>query len=89
MKSIALLLALISVSTVSAQTKDNPVYTQCTVEVPGYGDVAGLCRDTGEKHYAIITCEGELLAFVQPGALPRVDGATCGSKYKGFPGNKS
>jgi hypothetical protein len=90
MKFATLLVSLFSVLPVFANTsgsKANPVYKQCTVSLPG-GDVAGVCKETGEKHFAIITCEGQLLAFVEPGALPTTYGATCGSKYLGFPGDK-
>lgn len=68
----------------TAGTNDNPIYKQCTVSLPDR-DVAGVCKETGDKYFQIFTCEGTLLAFVEPGALPTIYGTTCGKDYKGFP----
>lgn len=89
MKStIIALVSLLSFSAVYANTdgsKEHPVYKQCTVSLP-QGDTAGICKETGDKHFQVFTCNGELLAFVEPGALPTSYGPTCGSTHKGFPG---
>lgn len=92
MKFITLLTVSISVYA-SAQgfpafatsgTKEEPVYKQCTVSLP-QGNIGGVCKETGEKYFQIFTCGGELLAFVEPGALPTTYEATCGANYKGYP----
>lgn len=90
MKSITLLAALFSVSTAIALTsgsKDNPVYKQCVVALPS-GDEAGICKETGQKHFQFLNCKGELQAFVEPGALPTLYETTCGATHVGFPGAK-
>lgn len=83
MKSLIVLASLIVTSAVSAASKDNPSYTQCIVDLPG-GTIAGICKDTGEKHYTVISCEGRIQAHVEPGAMSRRDVPTCGANYLGY-----
>jgi hypothetical protein len=83
MKALVILASLIVGSTVLAASKDSPTYTQCTVDFPDETK-GGVCKDVGEKHFLFYTCSGELVAFVEPGALPTVIGPTCGSNYKGY-----
>lgn len=73
-------------SAANAASKESPEYKQCTVSFPN-GVQSGVCKNTGQTHFEFFTCEGHLVAFVEPGALPTTYGTTCGPNYKGFPGN--
>jgi|SRR6516164_503332 hypothetical protein len=73
-------------SVASASTSgdsDHPQFYQCTVEFPD-GTKSGICMEKGEKHYEFLTCSGIGLAYVEPGALTRVDENTCGADVVGF-----
>lgn len=86
MKTVILILSLAlsyPAYTNTKGTKEKPVYRQCIVQLPN-GDEAGVCKETGDKYFQIFTCNGELLAFVEPGALPTIYVNTCGSNYKGY-----
>lgn len=83
MKTLVILASLIVGSVAIAASRGNPTYTQCTIDFPE-GSKGGVCKDVGEKHILFFTCEGSLVAFVEPGALPTVIGPTCGVNYKGY-----
>lgn len=67
-----------------ASFKPEDVFTQCTVTFPD-GVLKGVCVSDGTKYYRFANCDGKILAFIAPDALPRVDGPTCGPTIKGYP----
>lgn len=81
---IVILLSILAITANSfASDQSNFTYTQCTVDLPT-GTIKGVCVNDGSKYYRVYTCEGSLIAHVEPGALSRADGTTCGSNYKGY-----